>query len=274
MHRMAPYQAGVSIAEYVNRRCQLCHIQPSRLVINAIETVTNPVTRLSHYLNSGLLCSHCQDSIVWLPPSFAVDIAPAISLSIQAATYYHYPIRPAFRAFKHYEDISKLPLLVHILRQLPRPKGCHHANSVIVPMPTTNSRLRKRGFDPVTILSAYLAKHWQIPLWKGVQRTDSTLSQQGLTRAERLSNLDNAFAVTKSPTVKRLLLFDDIATTGASLQALATTLHAHCQPSSRQLINNSAEHASTEHPSINNPSIHTPYHMTAYAIAHGSNDSL
>lgn len=196
-------------------------------------------------------------------PAFAVDIVPATSLSIQAATYYNYPIRPAFRAFKHSEDMTKLPLLVHILRQLPRPKGCHSTNSVIVPMPTTNSRLLKRGFDPVTILSSYLAKHWRIPLWRGVARIDSTLSQQGLTRAERLSNIDNAFMVTELLPVKRLLLFDDIATTGASLQALARTLHMYSQSLNHQSsTNQSSRNANTPTSS--------PHYITAYAIAHGS----
>lgn len=146
--------------------------------------------------------------------TFQVHIAAGTTLPMQAASYYDYPIRQAIRAFKQHEDMTKLPVLLHVLRQLPRPSGCHHDNSVIVAMPTTNQRLIKRGFDPVSILSAQLSKHWQIPLWQGVQRIDNTSSQQGLSRAERLSNLDNAFALTEPPPVKRLLLFDDVATTG------------------------------------------------------------
>ncbi len=264
MQRLAPYQAGVWIAEYLNRSCQLCRIHRSAPAVNTVNSVVNSFTRLDHHFNSGLLCMRCQDSIVWQPTPFAVDIAPATSLSIQAATYYNYPIRPAFRAFKHSEDMTKLPLLVHILRQLPVPKGCHSDNSVIVPMPTTNSRLLKRGFDPVTILSAYLAKHWQIPLWQGVARIDRTLSQQGLTRAERLSNLDNAFMVTEALPVKRLLLFDDIATTGASLQALARTLYIYSQSSSNPAISNSSMSTPTSN----------PHYITAYAIAHGSDSTI
>ena len=62
--------------------------------------------------------------------------------------------------------MTKLPLLLHVLRQLPRPHGCHQDNSVIVAMPTTEQRLVKRGFDPVSILAAQLSKHWHIPLWQ------------------------------------------------------------------------------------------------------------
>ena len=89
-------------------------------------------------------------------------------------------------------------------------------------------------------------------MWHGVQRIDDTMSQQGLTRAERLSNLDNAFALSQSPPVKRLLLFDDVSTTGTSLQALA---RAFIGP---------------EHPNTINAQRYSNYHISAYALAHGS----
>ena len=190
---------------------------------------------------------------MWLPIPFEVDIAAGTSLSIQAATYYDYPIRQTIRSFKHHEDMTKLPLLIHAVRQLPRPQGCHRDNSVIVAMPTTNQRLVKRGFDPVSILAAQLSKHWHIPLWHGVERIDNTVSQQGLTRVERLGNLDNAFALIETPPVKRLLLFDDVATTGASLQALGRTLYD--QTFSLAGINSQSS---------------IPYQLSAYALAHGS----
>ncbi|MGO1512317.1 MAG: ComF family protein, partial [Psychrobacter sp.] len=238
MQRLTPYQTGLWLAEYIDIRCQLCRICRSspypelhqntldsesssdRLVqATSTQTVASHKRRhqLSQHFSTGLLCAACHHSVVWLPKPFTVDIAAGITLSIQAATYYDYPIRQAIRTFKHDEDMTKLPLLLHVLRQLPRPHGCHAGNSVIVAMPTTNQRLVKRGFDPVSILSAQLSKHWQIPLWRGVERVDDAISQQGLTRAERLTNLDNAFALIQPPSVKRLLLFDDVATTGASL---------------------------------------------------------
>lgn len=276
MHRLVPYQTGLWLAEYLNVRCQLCRMyrstSQSQLLMQHSQANSNDASsehsefslssnpssfahifhQINHRLNRGLLCTYCHNSIAWLPQPFDVDIAAGRSLSIQVSTYYEYPIRQAIRAFKHHEDMTKLPLLLHALRQLPRPHGCHRNNSVIVAMPTTNQRLVKRGFDPVSILSAQLSKHWQIPLWHGVERIDDTVSQQGLTRAERLSNLDNAFALTEKPPVKRLLLFDDVSTTGASLQALA-----------RAFI--SSEQAVT----INAQS-HSNYHISAYALAHGS----
>lgn len=281
MRLLAPYQTGLWLAEYLDIRCQLCRVYrstpQSQLSQNyLLSNISNLPTsdsiphslkplpndpsffanfrqQFNHRFNSGLLCSHCHDSIAWLPKPFNVDIASGTVLSIQTATYYEYPLRQAIRAFKHHEDMTKLPLLLHAIRQLPRPHGCHHDNSVIVAMPTTEQRLVKRGFDPVSILSAQLSKHWQIPLWHGVKRIDDTVSQQGLTRAERLSNLDNAFVLIEKPPVKRLLLFDDVATTGASLQALGRTLLA---PS--------------ETVTMSDIQANRKYHLSAYALAHGN----
>lgn len=265
MRRLAPYQSGLWLAEYGDVRCQLCRIYRSALQSQLPQNHSSAIppnnhsffTNLRQHINnrfdSGLLCSHCHHSIVWLPKPFEVDIAASTVLSIQAATYYDYPIRQAIRAFKHHEDMTKLPLLLHVLRQLPRPHGCHQDNSVIVAMPTTNQRLVKRGFDPVSILAAQLSKHWQIPLWYGVERIDNTVSQQGLSRAERLGNLDNAFALRELPPVKRLLLFDDVATTGASLQALGRALNGQSEGIAEV-----------------NSSTSNQYNISAYALAHGS----
>ncbi|WP_243443382.1 ComF family protein [Psychrobacter sp. JCM 18903] len=208
MRLLAPYQTGLWLAEYLDIRCQLCRVYRSTpqsqlsqnyllsnisslptadSISHSLKTLPNDPSffanlrqQFNHRFNSGLLCSHCHDSIAWLPKPFNVDIASGKVLSIQTATYYEYPLRQAIRAFKHHEDMTKLPLLLHAIRQLPRPHGCHHDNSVIVAMPTTEQRLVKRGFDPVSILSAQLSKHWQIPLWHGVKRIDDTVSQQGL----------------------------------------------------------------------------------------------
>ena len=236
MGLIAPYQSGVWLAEYVDIRCQLCRIYRSSVQShlpqrnhqrhNATARSFSRLKAISSHFNSGLLCARCHEHISWLPAPFEVDIAFGTTLPIQAATYYEYPIRQAIRAFKHHEDMTKLPLLIHVLRQLPRPYGCHYDNSVIIAMPTTDQRLSKRGFDPVSILSAHLSQHWDIPLWSGVMRVDNTMSQQGLSRAERLTNLNDAFEVIEKPKVKKLLLFDDVATTGASLQSLGRALYS------------------------------------------------
>ena len=262
MSFIAPYQSGVWLAEYVDIRCQLCRMYrsapQSHLSLlnhqrhNATAHSFSLLKAVSGHFNSGLLCARCHEHISWLPAPFEVDIAFGTTLPIQAATYYEYPLRQAIRAFKHHEDMTKLPLLIHVLRQLPRPYGCHYDNSVIIAMPTTDQRLSKRGFDPVSILSAHLSQHWNIPLWSGVARVDDTMSQQGLSRAERLTNLNDAFEVIEKPKVKKLLLFDDVATTGASIQSLGRALY-----SGTNIVDTTTHHDNQTQ-------------LLAFALAHGN----
>ncbi len=262
MGLIAPYQSGVWLAEYVDIRCQLCRIYRSSVQSpvqqrnhqrhNVTARSFSRLKAISGHFNSGLLCARCHEHISWLPAPFEVDIAFGTTLPIQAATYYEYPIRQAIRAFKHHEDMTKLPLLIHVLRQLPRPYGCHYDNSVIIAMPTTDQRLSKRGFDLVSIFSAYLSQHWNIPLWSGVARVDDTMSQQGLSRAERLTNLNDAFEVIEKPKVKKLLLFDDVATTGASLQSLGRALY-----SDTNIVDKTTHHDNQTQ-------------LLAFALAHGN----
>lgn len=238
--KWAPYRIAMWLADHVSSRCCLCRLyftsspafpcaNDRNLQSNAPQSAALQPRRTAFQSRSSprLLCDTCQLAMNWQPPSFTIDIPSSAALTITSASYYDYPLQPAITAFKHREDMTKLPFLVHALRQLDKPKDCHHSNSIIVPMPTTDSRLSRRGFDPVTILSHYLSVHWQIPIWQGVSRTDTALSQQGLSRSERLANLESAFIQQATPPVSRLLLFDDVATTGASLKALASELLTH-----------------------------------------------
>lgn len=147
-------------------------------------------------------------------------------LQVQSATNYQYPVDELIRKFKLYEDMNQLPILVYLLQQLPRPRGCHAGNSVILPMPTTKQRLQKRGFDPISLLAPYLAQYWQIPLWHGVKRVGDSVSQRGLSRAERLQNLTQAFDLVEQVPVSHVILFDDVVTTGATMTALANELES------------------------------------------------
>lgn len=224
----AYYQLGIWRVQYLQVQCCVCHSNP------AVSQKESLDFKLSFF--SSFICQACHNSIEWHPEPLNQLIAvnnqsnpsnqlnKPLSLSIQSAAPHLNFIRSAIIAFKYKEQLDALPVLVHAIQQLPRPHGCHASNSVIVPTPTTSNRLRKRGYDPVSILAYYLSKHWQIPIWKGVNRIDDVSSQQGLDRQERQANIGKAFHIATQPPVKRLLLFDDVVTTGTTLSAIAQTL--------------------------------------------------
>ncbi len=181
---------------------------------------------------SSLVCQDCHNDLDWLPPVFELPLTnimhhskPDVTiLSIQTAAPHVNYLRTAIIDFKYKEKLNALPILMHALRQLPRPHGCHAGNSVILATPTTKQRLAARGFEPVAVLAHYLSQHWQIPLWQGVVRVDEAVSQQGLDRYQRQANISQAFELLTKPPTRRVLLFDDVVTTGATLSALALTI--------------------------------------------------
>lgn len=199
------------------------------LPIEKVKPRCNP-----HWFNrQQFLCSECHQSIAWqisqFPLEFPQNFHHIDTLQGLASTFYTYPIDTVIRQFKNQHELNQLPILIHLLRQLDLPKGCHANNSLIIPMPTTLSRLKNRGFDPITMLASYLSFHWQVPIFPYIKREERQ-KQQGLSKAERLRNTAGVFHLSVSPSmlpaIKHIIVFDDVATTGATLQSLCQTILA------------------------------------------------
>ena len=99
----------------------------------------------------------------------------------------------------------------------------------VVPVPLYPLKEKERGFNQNDILFRSWAQRHGYMWLPALQRIRPTDSQVGLARKERQSNLKAAFAVVAGKTVKdrRLLLVDDVYTTGATLQACAAALKRH-----------------------------------------------
>lgn len=103
------------------------------------------------------------------------------------------------------------------------------ADDAIVPVPLHPGRLRARGYNQSRELARALARHLRVPVFSDVvARTRDTPSQTRLDRAARRRNVADAFTVTRPEGVRgrRLLLVDDVVTTGATLASLRAALLA------------------------------------------------
>lgn len=96
----------------------------------------------------------------------------------------------------------------------------------LVPVPLHKSRKRKRGFNQAEEILKYMEKPLEIPLYKDyVLREKKTLPQKYLNQAGRQKNLKNAFKIAEnSVKLNRVLVCDDIYTTGSTLDAVAQVL--------------------------------------------------
>lgn len=99
-------------------------------------------------------------------------------------------------------------------------------SDVIIPVPLHRARRRKRGYNQAQILAENLGRMLCIPVdSKSLARRKKTSPQKKLGHNERKKNLKNAFAVTPAfRPVRKVLLVDDIYTTGNTLDAAAKAL--------------------------------------------------
>ncbi|MBF8249873.1 MAG: Phosphoribosyltransferase [Candidatus Levybacteria bacterium] len=98
---------------------------------------------------------------------------------------------------------------------------------ILVPIPLSADRLRKRGYNHAKLLAEGLSKSLNFKLIDALQRTRETKSQFGLTLKERKENIQNAFALIPNAPIAqfpKILLVDDILTTGSTLLEAARIL--------------------------------------------------
>ena len=98
------------------------------------------------------------------------------------------------------------------------------AYDVIVPVPPSRPG---QWYNSPTLLAKQLARRMELPCETGcLYKQRKTPNQVGLSAEQRLSNLQGAFGVHNSQRIegKRVLLVDDVITTGATLHACAQAL--------------------------------------------------
>ena len=102
-----------------------------------------------------------------------------------------------------------------------------HAD-VLVPIPLHKKKRQVRGFNQAEILAEVLGEKLQIPVGNNwLCRKKDTLPQKELSDTERLKNLTKAFEVNKErfSSVGKVMLVDDIYTTGSTIEACAKVLY-------------------------------------------------
>ncbi|MBZ5593983.1 MAG: ComF family protein [Acidobacteriia bacterium] len=113
-------------------------------------------------------------------------------------------------------------LSIYLMSALPRDQRF----DVVVPMPLHWRRQWRRGFNQSELLASRIARSCGIPLKNAVRRIRSTETQAGLSNAKRRENVAGAFRMRHRRAVqgRRVLLIDDVMTTGATASACALAL--------------------------------------------------
>ncbi len=153
--------------------------------------------------------------------------APALDACL-AAVPYAFPWSGLITGYKFHDHTGLAASFALLLRATPWVEPALDAADWLLPMPLSNARLRQRGFNQALLLARHLAP--QKVDSRVLLRIKDTAPQSALKRAQRLGALDDAFAV--EPLLagllkgKRIVLLDDVMTSGASLSAAARALRA------------------------------------------------
>jgi len=199
-------------------RCVVCGKVETWLCescLDRLSLLTEPVCPKCGRLWKGPgLCAQCRDH----PP--LVD-------SIRAPFLYQGPIRELIYAFKYRgaQDLASLlaQYMAEFWRRFPEEVD------VIVPVPLHPDRERQRGYNQAALLAEALGRLIERPVaLEALVRVRPTRSQTKLNAIERRRNVADAFACVRGEDMggRDIMVVDDVATTGATLDACAVALLA------------------------------------------------
>lgn len=186
-----------------------------------------------------ILCPACEDDLPRLP----AECCPCCALPTPAGETcgrclsrpphydrtlalfnYGFPADKLIQAFKYAHRLALAPYFGRHLAERARDVCA----DLIIPLPLHPKRLQERGFNQALELARPVAKELRLPIdTKICQRVRHTPTQAALPWREREGNIRGAFDCGGDLSGKRILLVDDVMTTGASLDECARTLKLH-----------------------------------------------
>lgn len=194
-------------------------------------------------LEGEWLCPNCQKEIVKIKSFYCPNCKKLnddgrfclacrsnfILKGIKISAHYKFgPLREAIHAYKYdgifeFENYFK-PLLINRLKN-----NLPHGKKIVIPIPLYYKKEMERGFNQAERLAKIIAQEFKLPLKTNIiKRTKETEAQMSLKKKERKKNIAGAFKViTKNKNQvknKTILLVDDVATTGLTLNEAAKVL--------------------------------------------------
>jgi len=161
---------------------------------------------------------------------YACSATPPFFTFARSSTRYAGLVRDALRHLKYEQALWLAPDLAQLLTATVRSEYHKEAFDVVVPVPLHAMRRRERGFNQSGLLAQALAQQLESTFMPRVlKRIRPTISQTNLTARDRLSNVSGVFQVKKSRAIvdRKVLLVDDVMTTGATVNACAKELKKH-----------------------------------------------
>ena len=201
---------GTSIraGEYL---CDQCEAKAVRISAPFCEKCSEP---FDGSIKGAFTCANCAHRTIYFEAAVAAYRGRGI-------------VRQIVHEFKYGRHIHLRHLVARWLHAaLDDERLCGHRFDVVVPVPLHPARQRERGFNQASLLVELLSAQTAIPPNPLLERSRYTTTQTALDRLERMENLHNAFRLRKNANVRglRVLLVDDVLTTGSTLNECARVL--------------------------------------------------
>ena len=167
-----------------------------------------------------MLCRACRQSVSCSGYLLPDGVAPFLYQGIY---------REAVHRFKYGGRAEYAPFFAAAILTVCRDRLVQWKPDVIIPVPIHRKRMLERGYNQAEELARCLAEELQIRCDNRlVVRQRNTHPQNDLTPEERQRNVADAFAIRKGAAVpKRILLVDDIYTTGSTIAEIRRLLQTH-----------------------------------------------
>ncbi|MBI2609836.1 ComF family protein [Candidatus Giovannonibacteria bacterium] len=136
-------------------------------------------------------------------------------------------LKRAIRRFKYHGTARLSHPFSQMLHHLFRTYLTSETNAVLLPIPISKKRLRKRGYNQAELISKALSDRTGIENMSDIiLKVKDTPTQTALSSAKRISNVINSFRISTSEKIagRTVFLIDDISTTGATLNEAARVL--------------------------------------------------
>jgi competence protein ComFC len=200
--------ASIGADEYL---CDDCHAKTTRIAPPFCATCSEP---FSGAISGPFTCANCSHRRLYFKAAVAVYRSRGI-------------VRRVVHDFKYGHQRHLRHLVAQWLcAALDDERLRGRKFEVIVPVPLHPARERERGFNQATLLAELLGERLSTPIKLALERVRYTTTQTAFDRSERMENLHGAFRLRRKIDVQglRVLLIDDVLTTGATLSECARVL--------------------------------------------------